>query len=216
MTEHNLLKEIEEELERQKLEDLWRNYGPMVIAFALSIVIATACYVTWKSWRTEQMQEASTGLVTILADRSGNSAKRVEMLKAFADKHDGTMQQTLAQLHAATLEVVAGNKDKAIQIYDGIAKDSDAEDSFRQMSDLLSVQLQLDSGDPAALQKRLEPLAEDKAPWRYSAMEYQGYLALRTGDKAKAQKIFTQLAQNSDVPQTLSARAADAARLLNE
>lgn len=216
MTEHNIFKEIEEDLERQKLEDLWKRYGAYVLALALAIVIGTACYVAWNSWRTEKKQEASTALIRILGDKSEDNVKRVEMLKAFADQHDGMVQGTLAQLHAATLEVAAGNKDKAIQIYDEIAKDSDARMPFRQLGDLMSVQLQLDSGDPAALLKRLEPLTEEKAPWRYSAMEYQGYLALRSGDKAAAQKIFTQLAQNQDVPQTLSARAADAARLLNE
>jgi hypothetical protein len=87
---------------------------------------------------------------------------------------------------------------------------------LRQLADLLSVRAQLDSGDPAVLDKRLQVLAADGAPWRYTAMEFQAFLALRAGDKGKARKIFTQLSQDSGAPDSLSARAADMLRYLSE
>jgi len=74
----------------------------------------------------------------------------------------------------------------------------------------------MDDGDPVVLQKRLQPLLADNAPWRYSAMEDEGFLALRAGDKAKAKQVFTELAQDAGVPPGIAARATDMARFIDE
>jgi hypothetical protein len=70
----------------------------------------------------------------------------------------------------------------------------------------------MDSGDAAALSQRLQPLTFEKGAWRFSAMEDEGYLALKMNDKEKAKKIFTELSQNASVPKSISARATDLLR----
>ena len=53
MTQHNtLFQEIDEDLDRQKMEAMWKRYGSWVIIFALAIVIVTAGTVAYNSWKS--------------------------------------------------------------------------------------------------------------------------------------------------------------------
>lgn len=216
MTEHNIFQEIQDDLERQKWADLWKRYGMLVVAAAIAIIAGTAGITAWHSWRADKNQQATAGLLSVMRAESGDETKQIDALQDFAQKNHGVTQAAFAQFHAAELAAKNGKSDQAIQIYDGLAKDNSVDPAFRQLADLMSVRMQLDVGVPADLQKRLQPLMEEKAPWRLTAMEYSGYLALRAGNKEKAKQIFTDLSQNAAAPQSMGARAADMLRYVTE
>jgi hypothetical protein len=214
MTEPNLFQEVQEDLERQRLEGLWKQYGGWIVAVALLVVVATAGSTSYRSWRAEENQKLTTDLIA--ADKpQADNVKTIEKLQQFAALHPGTSHNDLALLKAASLAADQNDKVKARQLYDQVAQDTTADTAFRQLGDLLSVQLQMDDGDAGALTARLQPLTEENAPWRYTALEDQGYLALRQGDKSKARQIFTTLAQDARAPQSIGARATDILRSLN-
>jgi len=216
MTDHNLFQEVEDDLERQRFEALAKRYGPWVVAAALIIIVATAGITSWRSWQLSKNQEATAGLIHATAQPGSDSGQLMAAEESFALKNPGTSQAALAEIDAAGLAAKAGNNDRAVQLYDEVAKDQKVDPALRQLADLFSVRTQMDSAAPAALKKRLEPLQDEKAPWHFLAREYQGYLALKLGDKAEARKIFTDLAQNAEAPRTLSARAADMLRFISE
>jgi len=216
MTHQNIFQEIEEDLERQKLEKLWKRYGSWVIAAAVAVVLATGSVSAWHSWRAQQQQKTTAALVGILDSAPSDTGKQVTALESFTQKNQGTTQAVFAQLHAAGLAAQQGDEKKAIALYDAIANDTKADPAFRQLADLLAVRAQMDSGDPVSLQKRLQPLLADNAPWRYAAMEDDAFLALRAGDRPKAKQIFAELAQDAGAPKSLAARAADMVRFLEE
>jgi hypothetical protein len=216
MSEHNIFHEIDEDLERQRLEALWKRYGGFVLAAALVAVIATGAITFWHSYRDSRDQAATAMLVQLENSTDGDTHKQVDALKAFADKNPGASQAAFAQFHAAKLAMSLGDKDKALQIYNDIAQNSAIDKAFRQLADLLAVRTQMDSADPAMLSQRLEPLTAEGAPYRFTAMEYQGYLALKVNDKVKARTLFTELAQNATVPHSLAQRATDMMHYVSE
>jgi hypothetical protein len=213
MMESNLLQEIEEDLQRQRFEALWKRYGKHVIGLVLLIVLTTAAVTGYRSWRTRTEQSASTGLLAILDANDPDKTKEIAALEDFAREHPSANQAIIARLHAASLAFKDGKKDKALALYDAIANDASIEPAFRQLADLYAVQAQLDTGDPAALQARLQPLLTD-SPYRYSAKEFSALLALRAGDKAKAKQFYQELLQESDVPKSITERAQDMLRWL--
>ena len=216
MTQHPLFQEIEEDLNRQKLEQLWKRYGMWVIMAAAAVVLVTAGVTAWHSLRGQQEQKATTALSAILDIPATDNGKQIEALESFAGKNRGETQAAFARLHAASLASKGGDAKRATTIYDELASDTKAEPAFRQLADLYSVQMQMDSGDPVTLQQRLQPLLADNAPWRFTAMEDIGFLALRAGDKAKAKQMFTELSQNAGAPPTLASRAGDMVRFIGE
>ena len=215
MIDNSLLQEIDEDLQRQKLEALWKRYGHYVVAGAALIVLATALISGWRTWRIYSEQTATRGLLTIIEGRGADKTKQIESLESFARVHPGASQAWLAGLQAAAMAIKDGKTDKGIAIYDAMSKDASVEPAFRQLADLMSVQAQLDSGDPAALQARLQPFLVD-GPWATSAKEFSALLALRAGDKEKAKALYTELSHDKTAPASLMQRAGDMLRWLNE
>ncbi|HUY69305.1 MAG TPA: tetratricopeptide repeat protein [Alphaproteobacteria bacterium] len=213
---HNFLQEIEEDLERQKLEELWRRYGPYIVFFVLLVVVATAGFTGWHTYRSNREQKASAALIDILSQPGIKPAAQIAALQDFAKNNSGETQAVLARFYAASLAVKSGDAKNAAAMYDAIAADRGVDSAFRQLADLLSVQTQMDSGNPALLEKRLQPLLAGNAPWRASAIEDTAFLALRAGDKAKARALFRQLLQGVGAPPDMAARAQDMLRYLGE
>jgi hypothetical protein len=213
-TEHTLFQEVQADIERQKLEAFWKQYGVLVIIAAIAVVLATAGVTAYRSWHLSRNEHLTAELLTAGKPPTGKP-RSIEALQKFVDANPGTQQADFALLQAGAAAVDQDDKPKAISFFDAVAQDATADRAFRQLGDLLSVQLQLDSGDAEKLSERLQPLTEELQPWRYSALEAQGYLALRGNNTAKARQIFSDLSQDARTPPSIAARASDILRSLN-
>ena len=57
MKSDEFIREVDEELRRDRFATLWRRYGAMVLGAAILIVAATAAKVGWDHW-TQQVRAA--------------------------------------------------------------------------------------------------------------------------------------------------------------
>ena len=215
MIESGLLQEIEEDLQRQKYEKLWKKYGHFVLGAILGIVLITAFVSGWRSWKTYSEQNASAGLLRFVEGETEDKARQIDNLEAFARANPGTGHAVLARLNAAKIAFKEGKTEQAVTIYDSLANDASVETPFRQLGVLMSVQAQLDSGEPAALKERIAPLMADGA-WRVTAKEFTALLNLRMDDKEAAKNLYSEIAQEKEAPESVIQRANDMLRWLNE
>ncbi|MDD4615620.1 MAG: tetratricopeptide repeat protein [Alphaproteobacteria bacterium] len=214
MTEHNFLQEVQEDFERKKLEALWGKYGFWIILAAVGIVVSTASSTAYRSWKLDRNRDLTQKLLTANREQPEIS-KNIDLFEKFADEHKGASQTALAYLRAGSLALNQKDNAKAIAYFNKLSSDEKTDPIFRDLATLLSVQAQMDVGKPTELFERLKPVAADSSAFRYSALEAQGYLSLRAGDKAAAQTIFTRLSQDAQAPKSLAARATDVLRALN-
>lgn len=206
----DIFREIDEELRRERLEKLWQRHGKLIIALAAAVVVGAAAYVGWQRYQENRRLTLAEqyGAAVALADAgTGDIAKADAALAQLADQDGG--YGALAALERAAVKARAGDLDGAAAIYDGLAKNPGVPSTLRDLALLLKAMRLLDSGDPAALTASLEPLTGPDNPWRFSAREMIGLLALRSGDQARAMEVFTQLADDQTAPATLRARAAE-------
>jgi len=205
----DLFREIEEDLQRDRYKKLWDKYGNLVIAAAVVLVAATAGWQGWKAYRLRQ--EEALGQRYETAVQLAHAGKTVEAEASFAklaaDANAG--YNALSRLQEAALLAKAGKREEAIAVYDKLAQDGAVERPYRDLATLLAVLAASDSGDPAALIKRLEPLGAAGSPWRYSALELTAALATRMGDKARAEQLYSQLSDDAAAPSGVRARAAE-------
>ena len=157
MTEHNLFQEVQEDLERQRLEALWKRYGAWVVAGALVLVLATGGETAYHSWKIARDQHVTSALLA--ATKGAEPGKTVELLQKFAQENPNNAQADFALLRAGGLAADQNDRAKAVQLFDQVAGDAQADTALRQLGDLLSVQAQMDVGDPAALSLRLQPFS---------------------------------------------------------
>lgn len=215
MIDPGIFQEIEEDLQRQKYEKLWKQYGNYIIAFVIAIVLITAVISGWKSWVVYSQQKASDALLGLVEGKFDDKTRQIERLEEFAKTYAGTSQSVLARLNAGSMAIRDGKKEKGIAIYESLAADENVEIPFRQLATLLSVQAQMDSGKPAELKSKLSSLLENSA-WSISAKEFYALLSIRAGEKEEAKKIYTELANSTNIPSSISKRAGDMLRWLNE
>jgi hypothetical protein len=211
--DHNLFQEIDEDLDRQKVEAFWKKYGVWVIVAALGLVVSTASSTAYRSWKAGHEQRLTSELIA--SSQSDEAAKSIDALQAFAAENKGETLAAIALLRAASFAAEHKDTAKAIVLYDSLAEQPKADPAFRQLAALLSVKAQLDGGDFKLLEARLQPLTAPGAPWRYSAQEALATLALRAGDKAKAKTIYATLARDTQAPPSLASRASDILRIMD-
>lgn len=216
MTESNLFQEVQEDLERQRLEALWKRYGKWIMAgVALVLLVATGVNL-WTAHKREKNEALTAELIQAQGNGQAMGSEAAKALTILSEGHAGHAQGAIAGLRAAGLLAQQKDVQGAVKIYDQIAADSKIDPALRQFADLMAVSVQMDAGEPAALLQRLQPLQAENAPWRFTAMEYAGHLLLKTGDKEKAKAIFTALSQEATLPPTMATRVGDMLRLLAE
>ena len=204
----DIFKEVDEELRQEHYKKLWDKYGRYVIAAAVALVLAVGGYQAWQAWQERQRESASNqyGAALSLLEE-GRSEEAETALAALGGPGDGGYA-ILASLQSARLKAEAGDLEGAVAIRDALAANQSAGAAFRGAATLLSVTHQIDSGDPAELEARLQPLTEVGQAFRPPALELSALIALRNGDQEKAQERYAAIVDDIAAPTSLRTRAS--------
>lgn len=205
----DIFREVDEDVRAQEYLRLWRTYGKYVIAAMVAIVIGTAASVAWRNYQSDKMR--TEGDKFAAAKALFDDGKYADAAAAFETigKEAGNGYALVARLQAAEALIRDGKTDEAIKAYDAIAADTSYDKIYRDLATLSSVMQQMDTGDPATLKGRLEPLNTEESTWRFSAQELLAALALKTGETDTANDLFKGLSENPDAPSGIRDRAKE-------
>jgi hypothetical protein len=212
----DIFKEVDEELRRDNLEKLWKKYGFYIIGLAAMVVLAVAGVQGWRAYDLDQREKLSDRYQAARELAQGGEASAgldamIDLSEASSGGYPG-----LAAFEEARLRVSSGDIAGAIEVWDRIAEGSGLGSGFKEAATLFSVLHQIDSGDPAALRARLEPLATDSQPFRSTARELLALIALGAGDAAAARELYTKISDDREAPAGLRQRAAQMLAALKE
>jgi hypothetical protein len=190
----DIFDEVEEDLRAERAERLMKRYGWLMILAAVLIVGAAAGYEAWTRWQARQDAAVAARYVSAMnaveAAPAADPAARTALIGPLAQIAETAPEGylTLARLRAAGLMADAGDLQSAVAMWNSVSADAKADPLLRDLASLLVTQHQLDSGDPAQLAARLEPLAVPGNAWAALAKEQLAILDLRLGktDEAKA------------------------------
>lgn len=207
----DIFREIDEELRQERYSKLWQSYGKYVIAAVVAVVLGVSGYRGWDYYHITKRQAESTQF-----DQASNllrSGKTADAAALFAEMagQASSGYAMLARFGQAGVRAASGDAAGAVALYDAIASDSAVERTMREAATVLSAMHSVDQSgvDRAGLVERLQPLTRDGGPWRHSAFELLGVLALQSGDAAKAREHFSRIADDIDAPNGIKARAAE-------
>ena len=211
-----IFREIDEELRRDNIVKLWREYGKYVIGLAVLAVVATLGIVKWQDFKLEQRREEGVRYAAALD--LAQKGKDAEAADAFAQiAHEvGGGRAVMARLEEAALRAKAGDTDKAVALYDALADDGGVDKVYRDLASLLAARYSFDKADPAAIIARLKPLTEGDNPWQATALELTAAAQLKAGDKAAALATYTRLADDLKAPQGVRTRATEMVAVLHQ
>lgn len=206
MSDTNFLREIEEELRRDRLMKIWQQYGHLLVGAAVLVVLAVAGFRVWQWYEAREGAKAGARYeqaIDMIA--SGKEADAEQTLSSLAK--DGTT--TYRVLSRIVLAAQAGKKDTAagVKAFDEIAADTSVDPVLRDLARLRAAYLLVDTAAPSEIAARVEPLTGTGATFRSSAKDALALSYFRAGDKAKARSLYNEILADPETPPALANRA---------
>lgn len=214
-TNDAFVREVDEELRRDKTEDFVRRHGRSLVVAVVLLLVAAGAYLWWQSQRAEQAGQEAEALIQSYSDVSGaaNEAAGRKTLDTLAkSSRDG--YSASARLTLAALTLQKGDVAKAAAAYGAIAEDTGIAQPFRDLALIRQTAAEYDALPPGTVAARLQGLAVPGNPWFGSAGEMVAIADLKAGKRAAAGAMFAALAKDSGVPETIRSRAVQMAGIL--
>lgn len=198
--------EVDEELQREWFTQLWDRYSGIALAGAFAIVIGVAGYKIIQNRRLAAAETAGASYIAAIKQLTGGKVDEgAAGLAAIAKTSSGFAP--IARLRLAAADAAAGKTADAIAKYDTLGRDRGLDPIFSGYARLQSAMLSLDTASWDDMQGRLQDLASDNNPWRYSAQELLGMAAMKAGKSEQARAQFEKLVTSQGVPAGIAERA---------
>ncbi|NJC32625.1 hypothetical protein GGR88_000099 [Sphingomonas jejuensis] len=209
------LREVDEELRRDNVTNFWRRYGLLVAA---AVVLGLAALAGWMIW--QQRQAAAAGregeaLAQAIDSLSKNNAAGARASLDALATSETPGYRAVAKLAQADVALQSGNRAGAAQIYQSVATDAGIGQPFRDVALVRATAAEFDRLPPATVIQRLRPLAQPGNPWFGSAGEMVAMAELAQGNGAAAARLFTAIANDAAVPQSIRSRAVQMAAVVD-
>lgn len=208
------IREVDENLRRDRTEQLARRYGNWAIAAVLLILAAVGGYMYWSNRQLQQSSAQSEQLDRIFEDfRSGKQADVVSRLARLETAQSAPIRAA-ALFSEAAIALQSGDRATAIAKYRQAEDDKGLPQPYRDIALLRLTTLEFDSLKPDEVIARMQPLAKPGEPYFGSAGELTAMAYLKQGRKAQAGQLFARIAADTQVPDTMRSRAVEIASTL--
>lgn len=213
----DLIKEVEDEQRRQKLEALWKKYRVLIIGTVVVALAGVGSYEGWRYWQAAQKEAAALafGQAAKIFARGEGAEKEAAGAFAKVAENFGGGYGMVARMQEAAARSIAGETDKAIAIYDTLSKGAAGGDLFAEYARLRAGMLEVEAVPFAKLKERLGPLADGQGPWRFLAQELMAFSAWRSGDTKTALAILQKIDADMSASEAVRLRAESMKQLIS-
>ena len=209
----DIFEEVDEELRRDKYQDLLRQWGPWVLGAAVSIILGAVAWQAFDAWQTGDRESSSDAFISAMnnvqADELNLAAAGLETLAG-----EGTPGYvSLALLQRGNVALQQGDNAAAAEFFDQAAARS-SDPLLRDMAEIRSVWASWDSLSFSDIDLRMNVLVGNNSPFRHLARETIAAAALRADEIERARTQYQFLAFANDAPGGVQARAQEALALI--
>jgi hypothetical protein len=195
----DIFQEVDEEVRREKLKQLWDRHGNLIVAFALLIVLAVGGWRGYDWW--ENRKAAESGAAFEAAVALAESGKPAEAQAAFSKlAQEGSSGYRILARFREAAELAKTDPAAAVKIYESLSADSGLGSTMQDLATVRGGLILVDTAPLAELSARLEPLTAADRPFRHTARELLAVGAWRLGDAAAAKKWFDLIASDLETP----------------
>lgn len=203
----DLLREVDDAVRADNMKRLWDEHKTAIVTGVAALILGTAAMSFWNNWQYNQNQK-HTGEILM-------AAQSKEPAKALTDvaKTQSGNGQTIAYLNAASIDLKAGDKQKALEAYTAAQHTKSSDDTLRDLATLQKVNLSLDLNKDIKtedLLKDLKPIADnEKSPWQGEAIFMTAFLkGEKNKDYTGAAGDLKSIQDRADITESIKQRAA--------
>lgn len=211
--EELLMREVDEDVRRDKYDEAWRKYRVYIIGTAVSIILVVTANTVWKS-HVKTTRDSASDLYTAIFENSKAEGADISALWAGSRSglNEGYIELSYLQEAAALIE--AGKIEDALLAYDTLANNSDVDERMRDLALLLASRIEYQQGKYAEARGRLVTISGDENLWTYSANETLALIDIADGNIQSAMSKLTYLAESVTAPMAIKNRANELLQLL--
>jgi hypothetical protein len=201
----DIFREVEEEVRRERIEQIWKRYGDYIIAGVALAVIAMAAFELWRVYEQKQLIKASDEYsIALQLTASGQPVQAAEIFGKLAASAPAGYR-AVSRLQQADAMMTTGNRADAIAIYRQMSSGSDL-----YLAAIAKIHLGwavVDRSSKSDMESLLSPLLAAGNAWSPLARELIAYAEYRAGDAKAAISDYQSIIADQNSPQALRQRA---------
>ena len=208
------MREVDEELRRDEMIAFGRKYGRWIAILVVLFLVVLGGSLYWRYHKQqvagahgEQFQAALDSLGSGKVDEAAKPLG--ELAQSGSDGY-----RAMAMFTQADLLLKKNDLKGAAAKFAQIANDSSLAKPFRDLALIRQTSAEYDSLKPQVVIDRLRPLAVKGNPWFGSAGEMVAIAYLQENQRDRAGKLFSEIAQDDAVPDSIRQRAVQMAASL--
>jgi hypothetical protein len=208
----DIFDEVEEEVRKERWEQLWKKYGNYAVALGVVVVLGVGGYRGWQAYQHHLNEQSSDAYLAagVLAENGNLVGAESAFAKLAADAPSG--YATLAKFAQAAVMLTENKREAALVLLRELADDDDP--ILANVARLQTGWVEADFAPKSEIQALLAPLLAADSPWRFAAGEVVAYTDLRLGARGEALAAYLKLAKEPAAPQGIRQRAAAIAEYL--
>ncbi len=189
MSNDTLLREVDEELRRDRMRKLWRQSAPFIFGAAVAVILLVAGYEGYNWWTKSNSARSSDQFYAAaqLADGDDLAAAQQALDQVIAEGSGA--YPALARFREASLLAQQGKTDEAVAAYDALATNQSST-HLRELALVMGANLLVDSGDVQAVEQRVAGSIVPESPMRNAAREVLGLAQYKAGQLDAAMTTF--------------------------
>lgn len=208
------LREVDENLRRDELQEKARKYGGWIIAAVVLFLAAVAGWIYWQQRQKAETAKQSEELSQVYNDIGANKLATVpQRLDRLAEEGDDVVRAS-ALFTRAAVAIEQQDRPLAIAKYREAANDKGLPEPYRDIALIRMTSLEFDSIKPEEVIARMQPLAKAGNPWFGSAGELTAMAYLKQGKNLQAGRLFAAIAADRQVPASIRTRSVQIAGAL--
>ena len=206
----DIFEEAQDALREEKINAVWKEYGPTIIGVCAAIILGTAFVTGFQAWNKNHLEDKTAQIIQAL--ESDDAIKDLQPI--IAESSAG--HQTIALLAAANAAIADEDYEKAYSIYQSGLETKSIDPNFQDLMRVMSVRTALfrteDHSTVQTVQNlvgMLQPVLDNnKSPWVWHArIEAATIVAHFEKDYERALTHLKPFDNAKNIPQSILQRA---------
>ena len=202
----NIFNEVDQDIRKERYQNLWSNYGKYIIAFLMLIVIAFSL--------TQYFQAKNISDNKAILDMYYSAAEGIEKNQLdFANNEleivynqKNKMLAALSGFKMSEIYLNNNQKEEAILLLEKIVDNRSLESIYRELALYKYIMINFENIDISSIEKKIVSIGVNKNTLHPYFQEIIGIKYLTAGNIEKANSVFTDLLLNEDTPFDLKMR----------
>ena len=195
--DNNFLEEIDAEIKKDEMQDLWQEWKRPIIFFFVSVVILTYSVSLWKKNVYKKNLKASYDIEQALTSPL-NKNSIVETLESLNKNHNGAYSQMTAFSLA--------KKTKSLDPIKNIIEKS-GDKTLKNLARYIFVLNSIETETTDSLKKYLSPILKKENAWYYHGLELEALLSIKDGKNDYAKANFQKIIASEKAPESIKERS---------